>query len=36
MNNTIQASDPWAFYQAKSIKQTQYELAPELSANPQD
>jgi len=27
MNNTIQANDLWAFYQAKSIKQTQYELA---------
>lgn len=31
MNNTIQANDLWAFYQAKSIKQTQYELAAELS-----
>lgn len=27
MNNTIKANDIWAFYQAKSIKQTQYELA---------
>ena len=27
MNNTIQANDLWNFYQAKSIKQTQYELA---------
>ena len=27
MNNTIQANDLWAFYQAKSIKQTEYELA---------
>lgn len=27
MNNTIQANDLWVFYQAKSIKQTQYELA---------
>jgi hypothetical protein len=33
MNNTIQANDLWAFYQAKSIKQTQYELAAELSNN---
>lgn len=27
MTNTIQANDLWVFYQAKSIKQTQYELA---------
>lgn len=27
MNNTIQANDLWNFYQAKSIKQTSYELA---------
>lgn len=27
LNNTIVASDVWAFYQAKSIKQTQYEIA---------
>ena len=27
MNNTIKANDLWNFYQAKSIKQTQYELA---------
>ena len=27
MNNTIQANDLWVFYQAKSIKQTSYELA---------
>lgn len=26
MNNTIAANDIWSFYQAKSIKQTQYEL----------
>ena len=26
MNNTIKANDIWNFYQAKSIKQTQYEL----------
>jgi hypothetical protein len=27
MNNTIKANDIWNFYQAKSIKQTSYELA---------
>ena len=27
MNNTIRANDIWNFYQAKSIKQTMYELA---------
>jgi hypothetical protein len=27
MNNTIKANDTWNFYQAKSIKQTSYELA---------
>lgn len=27
MNNTIRANDTWNFYQAKSIKQTSYELA---------
>jgi hypothetical protein len=27
MNNTIKANDIWNFYQAKSIKQTMYELA---------
>ena len=27
MNNTIRANDIWNFYQAKSIKQTQYEIA---------
>jgi hypothetical protein len=27
MNNTIRANDLWNFYQAKSIKQTLYELA---------
>ena len=31
MNNTIQANDIWNFYQAKSIKQTQYELAAQQS-----
>ena len=34
MNNTIEANDLWAFYQAKSIKQTQYELAAQQSDNP--
>ena len=33
MNNTIQANDIWNFYQAKSIKQTQYELAAQLTNN---
>ena len=27
LNTTIQINDTWAFYQAKSIKQTQYEIA---------
>lgn len=27
LTNTIKANDTWAFYQAKSIKQTQYEIA---------
>ena len=35
MNNTIQANDIWNFYQAKSIKQTQYELAAQLTSNAQ-
>ena len=34
MNNTIQANDLWAFYQAKSIKQTQYELAAQQITDP--
>jgi hypothetical protein len=34
MNNTIQANDIWAFYQAKSIKQTQHELAAQQIADP--
>jgi hypothetical protein len=33
MNNTIQANDIWAFYQAKSIKQTQYELAAQQTTD---
>ena len=34
MNNTIKANDLWNFYQAKSIKQTQYELAAQQATNP--
>jgi hypothetical protein len=34
MNNTIQANDLWVFYQAKSIKQTQYELAAQQITDP--
>jgi len=34
MNNTIKANDLWNFYQAKSIKQTQYELAAQTTADP--
>ena len=34
MINTIQANDLWAFYQAKSIKQTQYELAAQQATDP--
>ena len=34
MNNTIQANDLWNFYQAKSIKQTEYELASQTTTNP--
>ena len=33
MNNTIQANDLWVFYQAKSIKQTAYELAASQATN---
>lgn len=33
MNNTIKANDLWNFYQAKSIKQTQYELSAQLTSN---
>jgi hypothetical protein len=29
LNNTIAANDTWGFYQAKSIKQTAYEIAAE-------
>ena len=34
MNNTIKANDLWNFYQAKSIKQTEYTLASEQTADP--
>ena len=34
MNNTIKANDLWNFYQAKSIKQTQYELAAQQTLDP--
>jgi len=34
MNNTIQANDLWNFYQAKSIKQTSYELAAQQTLDP--
>lgn len=34
MNNTIQANDLWVFYQAKSIKQTAYELAASQATDP--
>jgi hypothetical protein len=33
MNNTIKANDLWNFYQAKSIKQTQYELTAQTTSN---
>lgn len=34
LNDTIKANDLWAFYQAKSIKQTQYQLASEQTQDP--
>ena len=34
MNNTIKANDLWNFYQAKSIKQTEYQLASEQTNDP--
>jgi hypothetical protein len=34
MNNTIKANDIWNFYQAKSIKQTEYQLASEQTNDP--
>jgi len=39
LNNTIEANNTWAFYQAKNIRQTQYIIAAdslEGSANAQD
>ena len=33
MNNTIKANDLWNFYQAKSIKQTSYELAAQTTTD---
>jgi hypothetical protein len=35
LNNTIAANDTWSFYQAKSIKQTAYELASIQTPNKQ-
>jgi hypothetical protein len=34
MNNTIKANDIWVFYQAKSVKQTAYEIAASQTTNP--
>ena len=34
MNNTIKANDIWVFYQAKSTKQTAYEIAMDQTKNP--
>ena len=34
MNNTIKSNDIWNFYQAKSIKQTEYELAAQTTNDP--
>ena len=34
MNNTIAANDTYNFYQAKSIKQTEYQLASENATDP--
>ena len=31
MNNTIKANDLWNFYQAKSVKQTSYEIAAQTT-----
>ncbi len=36
LNNTIAANDTWAFYQAKSIKQTAYEIASVQAADSGD
>lgn len=34
LNNTIVANDVWNFYQAKSVKQTIYEVAVDQSVDP--
>ena len=34
LTNTIKANDVWNFYQAKSIKQTAYELAAQTTKDP--
>ena len=34
LNNTIDANNTWSFYQAKSIKQTDYELAAQQTLDP--
>ena len=34
LNNTISANNTYAFYQAKSVKQTQYQLASEQVSDP--
>ena len=34
MNDTIKANDIWVFYQAKSVKQTAYEIAAQTATNP--
>jgi len=36
LNNTIKANDTWAFYQAKSIKQTLAEMAYETAVDKKD
>ena len=35
MNNTIKANDLWNFYQAKSVKQTAYEISAQTATNPE-
>ena len=34
MNNTIKANDIWNFYQAKSVKQTAYEISAQMTKDP--
>lgn len=36
LNNTIKANDTWAFYQAKSIKQTLAEMAYDTAVDKKD